>query len=65
MTVLAIGPRIATWVNGYQMTDWTDSRALDENPRQGLRLKPGATQLQAHDPKTDLEFLSIRVVEVK
>lgn len=65
MTVLAIGPRIATWVNGYQTIDWTDNRDQDENPRQGLRLKPGAIQLQAHDPKTDLEFLSIRMAEAQ
>jgi hypothetical protein len=61
MTVIANGPHIATWVNGYQMTDWTDTREPHENPRRGLRLIPGTIQLQAHDPKTDLEFHRIRI----
>lgn len=65
MTVLADGPHIATWVNGYQVTDWTDTRKAAKNPRQGLRLEAGTIQLQAHDPATDLEFRAIRVVELK
>ncbi len=59
MTVIAAGPHIATWVNGHQMTDWTDTREPNENPRQGLRLEPGAIQLQAHDKDTDIEFRRI------
>jgi enamine deaminase RidA (YjgF/YER057c/UK114 family) len=65
MTVLADGPHIATWVNGYQVTDWTDTRKENKNPRQGLRLEAGTIQLQAHDPATDLEIRAIRVVELK
>ena len=61
MTVIAVGPHIATWVNGYQLTDWTDTRKQHDNPRQGLRTKPGTIQLQAHDPKTDVEFSNIRI----
>ena len=56
MTVIANGPHLATWVNGYQTTDWTDSRPAHENPRQGLRVEPGTIQLQAHDADTRLEF---------
>jgi hypothetical protein len=65
MTVLADGPHIATWVDGYQVTDWTDTRKENKNPRQGLRLEAGTIQLQAHDPATDLEIRAIRVVELK
>lgn len=65
MTIIANGPHIATWVNGYQVTDWVDKRKEAENPRQGLRLKAGTIQLQAHDPATDIEFRSIRVLELK
>jgi hypothetical protein len=65
MTVVAHGPHIATWVNGYPMTDWTDRRAPHENPRQGLRLAPGTLQLQAHDPATDVAFRRIRVGELQ
>lgn len=65
MTILARGPHIATWVNGYPMIDWTDTRPDHENPRIGLRLKAGAIQLQAHDPETDLEFREIRLGELQ
>lgn len=61
MTVIATGPHISTWVNGCQLTDWTDTRKRHDNPRQGLRTKPGTIQLQAHDPKTAVEFSNIRV----
>lgn len=64
MTIVAAGPHIATWVNGCQMTDWTDTRETHDNPRQGLRTKPGTIQLQAHDPETEIEFRSIRIAEV-
>jgi hypothetical protein len=65
MTVIAAGPHIATWVNGWQMTDWTDTREKHENPRQGLRLEAGTIQLQAHDPETDIEFRQVKIAELK
>ena len=65
MTVLARGPQLATWVNGAQMTDWTDTRSPHDNPRQGLRMSAGAIQLQAHDPGTAVEFRNIRVRELR
>jgi hypothetical protein len=55
-TVIARGPHLATWVNGYQTVDWIDTRAKHDNPRQGLRLEAGTIQLQAHDPGTDVVF---------
>lgn len=61
MTIVATGPHIATWVNGVQVTDWTDTRPPHDNPRQGLRLEPGTIQLQAHDAGTDIEFTNIRI----
>jgi len=64
-TIIAVGPHIATWVNGCQLTDWTDARAPHENPRRGLRVEPGVIQLQAHDPDTQIEFRNIRIVELK
>lgn len=56
MTVIANGPNIGVWVNGYQTVSWVDPRPLEENPRKGLRLKPGSIQIQAHDPMTHLEI---------
>ena len=61
MTIVAAGPHVATWVNGLQVTDWTDDRKPDDNPRKGLRLRPGPIQLQAHDRNTDVEFHTIRI----
>lgn len=65
MTVIAVGPHLATWVNGQQQTDWTDDRAPHANPRRGLRTQAGTIQLQAHDPQSDLEFIDIRVAKLE
>src|SRR5262249_23591290 len=64
MTVIASGSHIATWVNGFQVTDWTDQRPANENPRQGRRTEQGTIQLQAHDAGTDVEFLDIQVSDL-
>ncbi len=40
-TIIADGPHVAVWVNGYQVTDWTDTRPADPNPRKGLRRRAG------------------------
>jgi hypothetical protein len=46
------------------VTDWVDDRPGDDNPRQGLRTEPGTIQLQAHDPQTDVEFLSVKAADL-
>ena len=61
MTVAAHGRHIATWVNGYQVTDWTDDRKEDENARNGFKKGKGALSIQGHDPTTDLSFRNIRI----
>lgn len=61
MTVHLSGAHLATWVNGIQMTDWTDTRPEHLNPRMGLRTQAGTLQLQAHDPETDIEFLEVKM----
>ena len=61
MTIVAEGPRITTWVNGYQVTDWTDTRAADPNPRRGLRTEPGSIMIQGHDPTTNISFRNLRI----
>ena len=63
-TIVAHGPHIGVWVNGFQVTDWTDTRTADANPRRGLRLEPGTLMLQAHDPSTDVSFRNVRVSEL-
>lgn len=62
LTIVATGPHLATWVNGVQVTDWTDTRKEDDNPRRGRRTKAGPIQLQAHDNDTDVEFHDLRIV---
>ena len=60
-TIHADGPHMAVWVNGSQVSDWTDRRAPAENPRQGLRVKAGTIILQGHDPTTDFFFRNLRI----
>jgi hypothetical protein len=64
MTLVADGPHMAAWVDGQQVSDWTDTRKPHENPRKGLRLKAGTLAIQGHDPTTDLRFRKLRVVEM-
>ncbi|GIW82983.1 MAG: glycosyl hydrolase [Gemmatales bacterium] len=63
MTILADGNHLATWVNGYQVTDFVDTRPPNENARKGTKLGKGAISFQGHDPTTDLSFRNIRIVE--
>ncbi len=64
LTIHADDKHMAAWVNGYQVSDWTDSRPPDPNPRRGLRLEPGTIIIQGHDPTTDLYFRNLRIAEL-
>ena len=64
VTLVADGPHMAAWVNGTQVSDWTDTRTPHENPRKGLRLEPGTIAIQGHDPTTDLRFRKVRITEM-
>ena len=64
MTVVAHGNHIATWVNGCQVTDFTDERPEADNARKGTKLGEGVISIQGHDPTTDLYFRNIRVQEL-
>ncbi|MFH1921514.1 MAG: DUF1080 domain-containing protein, partial [Planctomycetota bacterium] len=55
---------VAAWVNGYQVSDWTDNRAPHENPRKGLRQEAGTIIIQGHDPTTDLSFRNLGIAEI-
>jgi hypothetical protein len=63
LTLIAQGPHISTWVNGYPVVDWTDTRRPDENPRRGRRTAAGTLMLQGHDPTTNLSFRRLEIVE--
>ncbi len=60
-TIIADGPNISVWVNGYQVTEFTDEREADPNPRRGLRLEPGTLIIQGHDPTTDFSFRNLKI----
>lgn len=64
MTVLAVGPRLRTWVNGYPTVDWVDDRPVNTNARSGRKTDGGPISIQGHDPTTDLLFRNIRITEI-
>ena len=63
-TIMVTGPHVSVWVNGYQVTDWSDTRKPNENPRRGQRLEAGTIILQGHDPTTDINFANMMVREL-
>ena len=66
MTLFVSGNHIASYVDGYEVADFTDTRPVtaDKNARNGRRDEPGCIGLQGHDPTTDLSFRNIRIVEM-
>ncbi len=62
-TLIAYGPRIGCWVDGYHVVDWVDDRKTDPNPRRGQRLEGGHISIQGHDPTTDLSFKNLKIAE--
>lgn len=64
MTLIANGPHFSSWVNGVQVTDWTDDREPNANPRKGQRLEAGHFSLQGHDPTTDVAFRNLNIVSL-
>lgn len=63
-TIVAAGPDIAVWVNGYWVTSWKDERKPDANARKGLRTEAGTLQIQGHDETTDVSLRNIRVAKL-
>ena len=63
-TIIANGPHMSVWVDGFQVSDWTDKRPANENPRRGLRTEAGTIMIQGHDPTTDISFRSFRIAEI-
>ncbi|QDV56575.1 3-keto-disaccharide hydrolase [Rosistilla oblonga] len=61
MLLIADGSTMATWVNGLQVSEWSDDRDPDANPRKGQRLEAGTLMLQAHDPTTDIHIRQLAV----
>lgn len=64
LTLVAAGPRLRTWVNGWPTADWVDERKPHENPRTGLRLEAGHLSIQGHDPTTDILFRNLNLAKL-
>jgi hypothetical protein len=64
LTLCTNGLHMAAWVNGYQVSDFTDARPANNNPRNGSKTGPGTFILQGHDATTDLSFRKIRAAEL-
>ena len=65
VTLVASGNHHAAWVDGYQVSDYVDTRSEDQNnARNGARTRAGCIGLQGHDPTTDLSFRNIRIMEL-
>lgn len=64
VTLIASGPRFSTYVNGYAVVHWEDTRKPDPNPRKGQRLDAGHFSLQGHDPGTDASFQAITISDI-
>jgi hypothetical protein len=60
-TIVAAGNHIAVWVDGYPVSDFTDTRPRGRNARTNQRLEAGPISLQGHDPTTDLSFRNLRL----
>lgn len=63
-TLVVNDDHMATWVNGYQVSDWTDTRPVDANPRNGLRREAGTLAIQGHDRTTDILFRNLKASEI-
>ena len=62
-TLIVDGAHMSAWVNGIQVSNWTDDRPPHENPRKGLRTVPGTIMIQGHDPTTNLSFRNLKIAE--
>lgn len=62
-TLVTDGPKMATFVDGYQVVAWQDDRPEKDNPREGRRLTAGHLSLQGHDATTDVSFRALRIAE--
>jgi len=63
MTISCLDNHMAVWVNGYQVSDFTDTRAVDaeSDGKNGYVTAAGTINLQGHDPTTDLSFKNINI----
>ncbi len=64
-TIVVNENHAAVWLDGYQVSDYLDERAISANAdgKSGYVDKAGTINLQGHDPTTDLSFKNILIQE--
>jgi 3-keto-disaccharide hydrolase len=64
-TVVVTDNRFAVWIDGYQVSDFLDTRYINKgfNAKEGFVPWAGTINLQGHDPTTDLLFKNINIQE--
>jgi hypothetical protein len=62
-TIVCDGNHAAVWIDGYQVSDYLDLRAVSDNAdgKAGYVSAAGTINLQGHDPTTDLSFKNILI----
>lgn len=62
-TIVVNGNHTAIWINGYQVSDFLDTRPISREAqgKTGYVNQAGTINLQGHDPTTDLSFKNILV----
>jgi len=63
-TIVAHGNHIAVWVDGYQVTDFTDTRPPSDNAKEGSRTGAGHLSLQAAGDQPDVYFKTISIARL-
>lgn len=66
-TIVVDGNHAAVWINGFQVSDFTDTRPVskDANGKAGYVGEAGTINLQGHDPTTDMFFKNINIQPYK
>jgi hypothetical protein len=64
-TIVVTDNHAAVWIDGYQTSDFTDTRPISRNNdgKNGYVPGPGTIHLQGHDPTTHLRFKNIGLQE--
>lgn len=63
-TLVVHSNHMAVWINGYQVSDFTDEGKMADSARKGRKDSKGPLSIQGHDPTTDLSFRNIRIAEL-
>jgi hypothetical protein len=63
-TIIASGRHMAVWVNGIQVSDYTDTRPPGLDIYTQSRPGAGTISLQAHDPTTNLDFKNLKLASL-